>query len=317
MATSAIDCLASGVANATANWELALVKWGQIVVVTLLTILGALPLVALVGWNTIAALSEPSMESVEDFLEQLLLAAGEQRMALAVGLLVATVVWMLALLIYCWSQAGIFRILTLGDRSGPSSHRSFGWRRLSEESGAAMWQYFWYLHWVAAMFLALVAALGLALAAAVWGSLKWGGVAGAGIGCATLLPVMVAMVLMVLWSFVGQALLGQPGASVRAASRVAARVVAQHPVFLLGLAVLAMLLSVLITAICEPLSALVTRLFEHSLVWRATLRVFFLCAQWLLQGGLAIALGGTLVALVRDDLPMAPRAPRAPVEATV
>jgi hypothetical protein len=306
-----VDCLRRGLASLAANWELVPLCWLQSAAVFALCALGLLlPLVAL-GLDLLLALFSGAGDADS------LLASLQSRLsgATALGLFVAAVLgmlvaWTLALFVYCYFQAGAFGVLTAADRQAPPGDagdrrpfRAFSTASFQAWARRRLWRFFWLvnLFWTAVGLVALAGVLWLVLALA--GADRWGWWPALGLGCSGLLPLGLACLVLALWYHLAQADLARQGSGVRRASRRGFAVLVRRPG---AVALLALIFAA--TAIALSLAfAVAGAVFDFALNDAPFLRLALNLALPLLQGlpsaALAVALGGTLVALVRSEMP--------------
>src|SRR5436305_11139545 len=116
MRLSAMDCLRRGLASTGANWELVLIQWLHGFALTLLLAVGsALPFAAL-GYDLATANGFSGMDDLDQARSDLLLRAQGRLLVLAAALFGMLVLWLLAVLLHAWVQAGTYGVLHAADR---------------------------------------------------------------------------------------------------------------------------------------------------------------------------------------------------------
>jgi hypothetical protein len=305
MRLSAGDCLRRGLANLWANRELVLIQWLQGFAFTILLFVGlALPLVAL-GFDlaTTDVLGDPNRT-----LPELLPRAQGRLPGLALALAGTLVLWLVAFLLHCYVQAGTYGVLLAADRQAlPGGARSsrffrtFSLRDFLGWAGRHGGRFFGFAN-LAGLFL-LVWALGLLLwsGATLGGAARWGEGAAVGIGCGGALPLGFVLLVLGLWYGVAQADLAREGSGIRAASRIGLEVLGSR------LGAVALFFVLFLVALFVVLGGVGTIALASDLLLvgqpglRAAAQIGFTLIETLTQGLLLIALGGTLVALVRSE----------------
>ncbi|HZF10076.1 MAG TPA: hypothetical protein VFE33_14900 [Thermoanaerobaculia bacterium] len=302
MRLSAVDCLRRGLASLWANRELVLIQWLQGFAFTLLLAIGfGLPFVVL-GYDlsTTDVLADPGRT-----LPDLLPRAQGRLPGLLAALLGTLVLWLLAGLLHCYVQAGTYGVLLAGDRQAlPGAPRStrlfrtFSWRNFFGWAGRYGARFFGFANLIGLFFLGWGLLLLLWMAATLAGAARWGESGAFGIGCGGALPLAFLLLVLSLWYGVAQADLAREGSGVRAACRIGLEVLGAR----LGAVVL-----VFVLFLCAFLAALglvalgADRLLPAQPALRAAAQIGFTLLESLTQGLLLIALGGTLVALVRSE----------------
>jgi hypothetical protein len=310
MRLSAIDCLRRGLASTGANWELVIVQWLHGFALTLLLVVGsALPFVAL-GYDLATSGSfggSGGLDDLDQARSDLLLRAQGRLLVLAAALFGMLVLWLVAVLLHAWVQAGTYGVLHAADRQalpgavrGLRPFRTFAWRDFCGWAGRHGRRFFGFANLAGLLFLLWALAVPLWASATLGGAARWGERGALGIGCGGALPLGFAFLSLVLWYLVAQADLPREGARVFAAARVGLEVLGAR----LGAVVLFLLLFlcpfVVLAGIGLVLPAAGLLLAGQPLL-RAAAEIGFTLIASLTQGLLLIALGGTLVALVRSE----------------
>ena len=301
MRLSALDCLRRGWANLSSNWELVLVSWIGTFATLLLTLLGlVLPLVIL-GVDP----ASPGRREVEDALRRL--AGGAPGLPMALSATAA--MWLLSLLFHCFVQAGAYGILTAADRQalpGPGRHkllfRTFSLRDFMGWGGLYVWKFFrlLLLCWT------LILLMGFVLLAWVIflfaGGVKWGGGAALGLGCGGALPLAFLALVLGLWFNVAQADLAREASGVRTASRRGLSVLGHRLGAVLVLFIVFLGATFALGVAFAPLSAVTESLLSGAPRVRTLVQLVLLLLQSLPNALLTMALAGSLVALVRSEM---------------
>jgi hypothetical protein len=316
MRLSAIDCLRRGLASSGANWELVIVQWLHGFALTVLVVVGsALPFAAL-GYNlatanAAGAAGASGLSGIPEDLDQtrsdLLLRVQGRLLVLGAALLGMLVLWLLAVLLHAWVQAGTYGVLHSADRQAPPGEgrgirafRTFAWRNFFGWAGLYGRRYFSFANLAGLFLLVWTLAVPLWMAATLGGAARWGEGGALGIGCGGALPLGFVLLVLLLWYAVAQADLAREGSDLRAASRIALEVLGARLGAVLLLVVLFFLSLLLLAAIGLAVQAASLLLAGWPLL-RALAEIGFTLIASLTQGLLLIALGGTLVALVRSE----------------
>jgi len=318
MRLSAMDCLRRGLASAGANWELVVIQWLHGFALTFLLVVGsALPLVAL-GYDLATSGSfggSGGLDDLDKARSDLVLRAQGRLLVLAAALFGMLVLWLLAVLLHAYVQAGTYGVLHAADRQAPTGRlrggrrifRTFAWRDFFGWAGLHGWRFFGFANLASLLFLLWLLAVPLWMSATLGGAARWGEEGALGIGCGGALPLGFALLVLLLWYLVAQADLPREGSRGFAAARVGLEVLGAR----LGAVVLLLLLFlcpfVLLVGIGLVLPAAGLLLAGQPLL-RAAAEIGFTLIASLTQGLLLIALGGTLVALVRSETGRVPAA---------
>ena len=304
MRLSAIDCLRRGLASSGANWELVIVQWLHGFALTFLLVVGsALPFVAL-GYD-LATASLP--EDLDQTRSELLLRAQGRLLILGAALFGMLVLWLLAVLLHAWVQAGTYGVLHAADRQalpgtgrGLRSFRTFAWRNFFGWAGLYGRRFFGFANLAGLLFVVWAVLVPLWMSATLGGAARWGEGGALGIGCGGALPLGFVLLVLLLWYAVAQADLAREGSGLRAASRVGLEVLGARLGAVLFLAVLFLLPFALLAGAGLAAQTAGLLLTGRPLL-RAAAEIGFTLIASFTQGLLLIALGGTLVALVRSE----------------
>jgi hypothetical protein len=304
MRLKTMDCLRRGLASTGANWELVLIQWLHGCALTVLVVLGsALPLVAL-GYDV----ATTSWDDLDQARSDLLLRAQGRLLVLAAALLGMLLLWLAAVLLHAYVQAGTYGVLHAADRQalpgavrgGLRPFRTFAWRGFFGWAGRYGGRFFSFANLAGLFLLVWTLAVPLWMSATLGGAARWGEGGAVGIGCGGALPLGFALLVLVLWYLVAQADLAREDSRVLTAARVGLEVLGAR----LGTVVLLLVLFVcpfaLLVALGLVLPAAGLLLAGRPLL-RAAAEIGFTFIASLTQGLLLIALGGTLVALVRSE----------------
>ena len=307
MRVSAIDAMWRGVRNLRANWQLILVQALQSFLVTLLGIVGLLPIVLVLGWGVVRGAASRFGSGGETELLESIVAAG---LPLVFALLVTTLIWALAFLVYCYLQAGVLGVLAFGERRARDAgadarwphFRDFSVRGFFRRAESLTWPIFWLLNLfmliglIVFLIFAVIAAL--VLVAMVDEGLGVGTVV---LGCFGFAVFMILMMVLSVWMQVALAELATGRSGVMEATRAGFRTVLRR---VPGLALLFLLLlvgSMVMAVVVMPLSlALEYLLRGHMATYLAGQGIVTLL-QWFLTGILTIGWSATLVALVAGE----------------
>jgi hypothetical protein len=220
------------------------------------------------------------------------------------------VLWLLAVLLHAWVQAGTYGVLHAADRQAPPgtghgrrsvrAFRTFAWRSFFGWAGLYGRRFFSFANLAGLLLLVWTLGVPLWMSATLGGAARWGEGGALGIGCGGALPLGFVLLVLLLWYAVAQADLGREGSGLRAAARVGIEVLGARLGTIALLFVLFLLPFVLLAAVGLAVQAFSLLLSGRPLL-RAAAEIGFTLIASLTQGLLLIALGGTLVALVRSE----------------
>ncbi len=302
MRLSATDSIQHGLLNLRANWQLVLVQVLQTLIVTLISILGLLPVVFALGFTFLrSVVTDWSSGGATRILERI----PEAWAPLLAAFVAATLIWTLAFILYCYFQGGIFGTLAAGEHRAEGSewqsYRAFSKRRFFESAEGLTWPIFWLMNLFAC--LAFVPIAGLAVLMAVLFRLGGEGSEAllVGLGCLGFLVLAVFMVLLSVWMQLALAELanGTRGAATaaKAALVVAGRRLPAVALLFLLLIVTAMIVTIALTPISMVLEMATRGRIGLFLSGQALVTL----AQWSLSGLVTVAWSATLVALVAGE----------------
>lgn len=306
---AAFDAIARGFATLRANWPLVpMMVLQQVLVLALLLLGAAVPLAALGpdALGGLAALLAWQPAGLAEAAEDLAAAVAPVALPLAVALLGTAVVWMLAILVFCWFQGGFFGVLLAAERQAlpgpPRDWRLFrtwerglfaGWAR------RLMWRYFgfWNLWALAATGWLLAAVLlvwAARAAAATWAEAGLLVVGGAGS-----LALALALLVLAGWGLVAPPDLAREETGVGRSSRRALALLFRRPLEV-GLVVGVFVVLSMVVVVAS--GGLAMPLVFVDFAGRPGMRIALHSALWLLQiaGTMAVAtaMNGALAALV-------------------
>jgi hypothetical protein len=311
MGLPAIDCIQRGVTSLRANWELALVQLLQSLAVTAVVLAGLLPPLAVVGFGTLDALRGAAPGDPLALQRALSAWLGALRVdvtALAAACGATALVWLLAFLLYCWFQGGIYGVLAAADRQAPPGalrevawFRTYRWRDLRGWAGRFTWRFFAF--WCFALLPALAGALATAgwIGLVAWGWARWGGGAALGIGCGGALPIAFGWGAFALWTNLAAAALAEEESGVLAAARHGLAVLGRRLGGVLLIALVFAAAAVATSLVFAPLSMAFDFILREELLANLTATAVLGLAQAMLSSLIGVAAVGTLIALVRSE----------------
>lgn len=311
MALSAADSIHRGLVNLRANWEVAFFGWLQVLIVAVLTMAGFLPPLAVLGYADLQ-LWATSGQDLLALMEQVtnLMARGREAWALLLASLVlASAIWLMAMLVYCYFQGGILGVLMAGDRQAPSGRqrhwrwfRTFSVRDLRGWAGRYLWRYFWLINLFMLVLLVWSLLLMVVVFLATWGQARWGLSAALGIGCGGAIPMIFSLFVGAVWFNLAQADLARVESSVWVATRrglaiLGGRLGAVIILFLLGLT-----LAVGLGIFAGALSTLVATMLPSMQLVQLGGQVLVSAAEWIASSVVGVTFMSILIALVHGEL---------------
>ena len=312
MTLSATDTIHRGLVNLRANWELILVQFLQILIGTVLFLVGFLPPLAVLGFSQLDFVdsSVADWAAVMDSAAGLVTRGREAWLLLRASIILSSVIWLMAILVHCYFQGGIYGVLMAGDRQAPPGKpksrplfRTFSARNLRGWAARYLWRYFWLLNLfmvIGSVWLVLPFVLFML---SVWGESRWGAGAALGIGCGGAIPVFFSLFVMVFWASLSQADLAREESSVMRATRQGLRVLGRR----LGTVMILAVAGVIVWMTFAIAITIFTTLVDFSsgagtvlhLGWQLALT----SAQWVFGSVIGMAYTSILVALVRCEMP--------------
>jgi hypothetical protein len=308
MSLSAIDSIDRGVANLRANWELVLLQLGQVLVCSVLAVVGVIAVALGVGASFLLQLGDLSdWPAALERLRGLTVSGAVVALALGVAFILVTIVG----LVYSWFQAGILATLDRGERQAPPVRkldwrlfRTFQGRSFAGWAGEGAWRYLGFFCALFVLAMILVGGCGLVIALLAPTAAGFG-IEGVGVGvagCLTLLPLLGLCVLLNLFALLAMVLLARPDGSVWRAMRQALGVLRRRLGGLLLLALLFVIAVFGVALVFAPLSqGMATAVPTDGAAWFAV-QFLLALAQWIIQGILTIALLASTVAMVRGEM---------------
>ncbi len=301
MRLSAIDSIQHGLLNLRANWQLVVVLLVQILAVSVLSMLGLVPIVLVLGFAFLrSVMSTFDSNSGPELLSRLL----ESGPPLMLAFLAATLIWTVAFVVYCYFQGGVLGTLAAGERRAVSegirwqSYRVFSTRAFYKLAEGLTWPIFWVLNLFALIGLAAVAVFGV-LAVGLFVLVREGpGAAQLVLGCSVLLVFLIAMMFLAVWMQLALAEIVTGTRSALAAVRRALAIAGRR---LPGVALLFLLLfvaSIVLAIILVPVSMVLERALRERTTAFITGQALVTLVQWLSSGFLTVVWSATLIALV-------------------
>ncbi len=304
MRLSATDSIQHGLLNLRANWQLVIVQFLQILAVTLISILGLVPIVLALGFAFLrGAMASLESGGGDELLEHIL----EAGVPLIVALLATTLIWTIAFIVYCYFQGGIFGILASGERraqaeaTGWQSYRVFSTRALFEVAERLTWPIFWLMNLFLLIGLGALTGFGSVIVGFVMLVGQGHEVVGIGIGCLMFLLLALFMMFLSVWMQLALAELATGTRGVVAASRAALAVAGRR---LPGVALLFLLLfvaSIGLAIVLVPVSMVLEIALKDWMGAYLAGQAFVTLVQWLLSGILTVAWAAIFVALVHGE----------------
>lgn len=311
MRLTAIDCVHRGLLSVRANWQLILVQWAQTLLLVVLTFAGFLPLVLALGLHNLMPF-EGTPEEWSGLFNDILSRVPQDLggcLPLALALVGATLIWMVAFLVYCYFQGGIYGILASADRQAAPGHpkgwqwfQTFNMKDFRGWAGSYVWRYFWLVNLIVLVML-VWATLSLGLVGlAFFASQRWGAVAAFGIGCGGMVPWFFGTLVLALWSNVAMADLALEDSGVWLAARRSLQTLGHRFWAVLLLLVLVVIAGLIGSVFFVPVSiGLDLVLRDQFFVW-AIGRAFLTFLQWAWSGAVSVGFAATMVSLVRSEV---------------
>ncbi len=303
---SAIDCISRGAANGLARWPLIGVQWlRDLVLWGLLQWSFAIPIAAL-GLNLDVRMPQ-SPEAALDWL-----AGWSDRLVPSPELFGALGamfgLWLVAGFVYCFFQASVIGVLAAAERSAPlgttapkEAFGAFRWRELESLGRARVGRYFGLANLYGA-YVGVVLLVALLVAVGVT-ELTWhlGMITALLLGCFSLLPALVVLLLFDFWYRLASAALANEGATVRTAARRASEIFRRRLGAVAFLLVSFAAASMATRIVLSPLSAVAAFSSGNASVAARTFRVCLEALALLPRAALSVLLVGASVALVRSE----------------
>jgi hypothetical protein len=128
MTLSAVDALHRGLVNLRANWVLVPVQFLQILIGTILVLVGFVPPLAVLGFANLEVLDATGDDwaAMMDSAAGLVARGQDAWVLLLASMVLSAAIWMMAMLVHCYFQGGIYGVLMAGDRQAPQG-KPRGW----------------------------------------------------------------------------------------------------------------------------------------------------------------------------------------------
>jgi len=306
----ALDALGRGFANLRANRELVLVEFLGAIAILALCVAGLVPLLHLAGLTLrqlfalqatnpfTAAPFDPSRFDPARFLSP---AAIGPLSILALALSVASLLW-------SWLQAGIFGILSAGERQAPpgparpsSVFRTYRGRDFAGWANLFAWRFFLLLNLFGVFLLVLIPLFGLfALAVGLAGE-RAGAIAAVGVGCGGAIPLVFLLLSLAAAFGLAQADLAREASDVWRATRAGFRVLGRRLGGIVTLFGLYLFAVVIVSVVFGAVDLSLFVALRDRATGYAVAKVLLFGAQSIVSSVFRVAIAGTMVALVRHD----------------
>lgn len=230
---------------------------------------------------------------------------GEHAGPFVLALVASALLWLVALLLYAFLEAGILGVLVSGDRQAPPGARAREWFRTFTVGDLAGWGRRLMGRMLGLCVVAFCLCVGWALATALWLGLsgaaaqRWGGGAAVGIGCGGALPVAFGWAVLGLWWFLAQALVADERAGFFSSLVEALRLVGRRLGGLILIVFVLLVVGVAINIVFLPLSIGIDLALVDRLAPRLAAATLLGLAQWLALSMVGVLASSTLVALSR------------------
>jgi hypothetical protein len=311
MHLSAIDCVHRGLLSLRANWQLVVVQWLQTLVVVVLTVAGLVPPIAVLGLQSLVSFDGGPQDWSALYTDLLSRLAGGIAgcLPLALALVGTSLIWLLAFLVYCYLQGGIYGILVTADRqAAPGKPRGWQWfqtfnfKDLRGWGSRNVWPYFWLINLIVVVASAwALVALGL-LALAVFAAQRWGAMAGFGVGCGSAIPLLFGMLVVALWSNLAMADLALEDSGVWLAARRSLQTLGQRFWAVLLMLVLIVIAGLFASVFFVPVSIGLDHVLRDQFIVRIIGRALLTLLQWAWSGAVTVGFAAAMVSLVRSEV---------------
>jgi hypothetical protein len=301
MRLSAIDSIQHGLLNLRANWQLVIAQFLQTLSVTVISILGLLPIVFALGFTFVrGALENFDSRGGSELLERVL----EAGVPLVVALLATILIWTIAFVVYCYFMGGIFGVLAQGERqalsaeAGWKSYRAFSTRGFFDFSERLTWPIFWLVNVFVLIGLIVLAGCAVIVVGLVMLLDQGPQVVRFGLGCLVLLLLALFMMFLSVWMQLALAELARGTRGFLSAVKAALAIAGKR---LPGVAVLFLLLivaSITMAIVFVPVSLVLEIAFRDRMGAYFLGQALVSLVQWLSSGILTVAWSATCVALV-------------------
>jgi hypothetical protein len=304
MRLSAVDAIQHGLLNLRANWQLVPALVIQSLVVSVISLLGLVPIVMVLGFAFVRGVAT-QLDSFE--AEQFLLRLVEAGVPLIFAFLVATLVWTLAFVLYCYFQGGILGVLAAGESrargqaGGWQSYRAFSRSAFFESAERLTWPIFWLVN----LFMAVGLAVFTVLAMAGWGLfvLRSDAPAAAliGLGCLALLVFALLLMFLSVWMQLALAEVATGARGAMAAARAALATAYRRLGAVVLLFLLLLVISIGVALVFAPFSMILEVALRDRLGAYLAGQALVSLAQWLASSIVGVGWSAVLVALVASE----------------
>lgn len=310
MSLSAFDSVHRGFVNTRANWELIFFQWLQALLAGILIVVGLLPPLAAMGFARPTGMSSwpADWPSVLGGFSSVLQRGVDSWLLLAVSLVVTTAIWLVATMVYCFFQGGIYGVLSAADRQAPSGaarnsqwFRTFSSRDFRGWGSHFMWRFFWLFNLIVLVSTIWLVLPLLLVLGSVWSGEMWGGGAGFALGCAGAIPVGFTLLTLAFWGSLAQATLVGQDTSVGEAARSGLRILGRRLGTVLFIFVVVVFGSIVASIVVSALSVLVTLVLSRWEVLKITADLLVWMIHWGISSAFGIALAAALIGLVRNE----------------
>jgi hypothetical protein len=282
----------------------------QVLIVSVLVVVGFLPPLAALGFTDLATF-DPAIQdwsSVVESVAAMMTRGREAWVLLLASLILTSAIWLMATLVYCYFQAGIFGVLVAGDRQAPPGRpRGTQWFQTFSAStfrgwaGRYLWRYFWLLNLFILISTAWLVLPLLLLLLTIWGDAHWGTTAALGIGCGGAIPVVFSMIVLAFWSQLAQADLAREPSGVWTATRRGLHILGRRlgAVIFLGFGLMVIMITLTVSV------ALVSTFLDFFSGVGSTSKwighVVLTLVEWASSSVVSVAFAAILVSLVRSE----------------
>ena len=311
MRLTAIDCVHRGLLSLRANWQLILVQWLQTLVLVVLTVAGFLPPIAALGLFELMPF-EGTPEDWSGLFNEILSRVPQDVggfLPLALSVVGASLIWLLAFVVYCYFQGGIYGILVSADRQAAPGHpkgwqwfQTFNFKDFRGWGSRYTWRYFWLINLIVlVMFVWAMVFVGVA-GMAFFASQRWGAMAAFGIGCGGLIPLFFGTLVLALWSSLAMADLALEDSGVWIAARRSLQTLGRRFWAVLLMLILVVIAGLIGSVFFVPVSlGLDLVLRDQFIVW-AIGRALVTLLQWAWSGAVTVGFAAAMVSLVRSEV---------------
>jgi len=308
MKLSAIDSLQHGLLNLRANWQLAVVLFVQTLVVSVISLLGFVPVALVLGFTFLrGVLSDFDTDGGAALLGRIAESIGP----LILAFLAATLIWTIAFVVYCYVQGGVLGTLAAGERKAVTesirwqNYRVFSLQAFFRHAEGLTWPIFWLLNLFMLIGLVFITVFGIG-AVAISALLSQGPTAAQfAVGCLALLIFVVAMMLLMVWLQLALAELATGTRSALAATGAALKVAFKRLPGVALLVLILFVLSIVLAIIFLPVSMVLEVALRQRMGAYFAGQAMITLVQWLASGFVTVGWSATLIALVLGERELA------------